>query len=624
MANFFGKVKIDFKENIEPHEIVLDRLAKREEERMGLSERKFETALHRKILEGFFFFSLAVFLLLFLRSFQLQVLEAKNWQKESENNKFIFYQVRAERGVIYDKDFNQLVFNQPSFDLVYSGGAESNVVEEVAKIIKKDSKDIKEGIVAENLDNQTLILLETKIKDFPGFSVENNSARSYLSGEYFSGLLGYNGRIKIEEFKKASELYTISDYVGRTGLEYSLESVLRKKPGKIKIEKDALGNIISQEVSQLPEAGSSLVLFVDSSLQKKIKDELEKQMKAIGSRAAAAVAMNPKNGTILGLVSLPSFDNNVFSRGEKKEVEKLLANSSQPLFNRAISGQYPTGSTVKPLLAAAALEEEIISPEKKIYSPGYLEVVNRYNPEIVYKFLDQAPPDWYDLRRAIAFSSNVYFYTVGGGNDSQAGLGPSKIKKYLELFGWGQSSNIDLPGEAEGLIPSPVWKKEVKKENWWDGDTYNMSIGQGNVLATPLQVTAAISTIANNGKLFEPRIVRAAVDGNKKIIKEFELKIIRQDFIKPDNLQAVREGMRQAVTSGSSYILNDLPQKAAAKTGTAETGKKNYYHNWVSVFAPYDDPEIVLTILLEDVKGVQAAALPVAKGILEWYFGGGR
>ncbi|MDO8436141.1 MAG: penicillin-binding transpeptidase domain-containing protein, partial [bacterium] len=266
-------------------------------------------------------------------------------------------------------------------------------------------------------------------------------------------------------------------------------------------------------------------------------------------------------------------------------------------------------------MASAALEEKIISPEKQIYSPGYIEVPNRYDPEIVYKFLDQAPPNWYDIRKAIAFSSNVFFYTIGGGYKDQKGLGPTRIKRYLELFGWGQDTNIDLPGEASGFLPSPEWKQEVKKEGWWDGDTYNMSIGQGNILATPLQLALAISSVANGGKLLEPKVVKEVLGVGK-----IESEVIRESFIKPENLQVVREGMRQAVTLGSAAILNSLPVRAAAKTGTAQTSRTDYYHNWVTVFAPYDDPQIVLTILIENVRGIHAAALPVAKEVLNWYF----
>lgn len=615
MPDFFGKVKTSFREDIEPNEILLDRLAKRREEELGLSEKKFETPLFRRVIDGLFIFSILILFLLFAKTFQLQIFQNKYFLAQAQNNKFIYYQIRAERGVIYDQNLNQLVFNEPSFDLVYEGQAENAVLLEVARIIEKVPEDLKEGVVAENLDNQTLIILETKIKEFPGFKIENSTKRRYVDGEIFSQVLGYNGKITSEELARGEGIYSMVDYVGRAGVEKTYEEILRKNSGQAQIERDAKGNIISRTTTELPEPGKSLVLWLDSDLQRKITEVLKDELKAVGSFHGSAVALNPKTGGVLAVVSLPSFDNNVFSEGNAAEISQILNNKKEPLFNRAVSGQFPTGSTIKPLIAVSALEEKIISPEKEIYNPGFIEVPHRYDPEITYKFLDQAAPGYYDMRRAIAFSSNVYFYTVGGGYKNQPGLGPTKIKKYLELFGWGEESGVNLPNENPGLIPSPAWKEKAKKEGWWDGDTYNLSIGQGNLLATPLQVAVAFSSIINNGKLFQPQIVKEIAGGEK-----FEPKIIRENFIKPENLQVAREGMRQAVLMGSAASLNDLPFLAAAKTGTAQTSRADYYHNWVTVFAPYDNPEIVLTVLIESVPGVRTAALPVAKEALNWYF----
>ena len=581
----------------------MDKLAQKKEREFGMSAKKFETPLMRIILYGFFIGIIVLLSLLFARTFQLQVFKNKDFLAQAEENKYIFYQIKAERGVIYDKNLKQLVSNQPSFDLIYNGKASPDVINEVAGIIKKDPEDLKEGVVSQDLNHETLIILETKIKEFSGFSIENNSKREYLNGEDLAHVLGYLGKIKT------------NDYVGRSGLESYYEDILKKNSGKVQVEKDVRGNIISKEISSLPEPGKSLVLYLDSGLQSKIKEELEKKLKDINSVHGAAVALDPKTGGILALVSLPSFDNNIFSQGDQKGIENILKDKKEPLFNLAISGLFPTGSTIKPLIASAALEEKIISPLKKIYSPGYIEFPNKYNPEITYKFLDQAPPDWYDMRGAIAVSSNVYFYTIGGGFGKQDGLGPTKIKKYLEFFGWGKETGIDLLGEVKGLVPSPEWKKTVKKEGWWDGDTYNMSIGQGNVLTTPLQVASAFVAIANGGKIFQPVVVQKIIGG-----EETQPKIIRENFIDPENLQVVKEGMRQAVTAGSAVILSDLPVKAAAKTGTAETGKENIYDKWVTVFAPYDDPRIVLTIMIKDVPGFQTAVLPVAEEVLKWYF----
>ena len=631
------KIKFDFKNDIEPHEVLLDSLAKKREAELGLSEKKLEVPLLKKILQGLLIFSFILILILFGKTIQLQVVEGKNLSALSEKNKFIIHQIQAERGVIYDKNLNQLVFNWPSFDLVCQNTDWENkneeekdkILKEISEITKKNFEELKqkieegEDLIVENLDHQTLIILETKIGELPGFRIEQNPIRYYPDGRTISHLIGYTGKIKSEELKAAPEFYTISDYIGRDGLEKSYEEILRKNPGKLKIERDAQGHIISKETIQLPESGKSLVLWLDSELQKKIQEELEKEIKIVGAKGGVAVALDPKTGGVLALVSYPSIDNNLFSkRISQEEWKEIEEDPLKPLFNRAIAGTYLTGSTIKPLIASAALEEKIISPEKKINAQGKILVQDQWNPEKIWEYKDWAVHGWTDIRKAIAQSVNVYFYTIGGGYGDQKGLGPTKIKEYLEKFGWNQKTGIDLPGEAEGFIPDKEWKKKTfpNDPGWWDGDTYNLSIGQGFLQITPLEVAASFVSIANGGKLLQPQVVKEIIDSKKNPIEEIKPKVIRENFIKPENLQIVREGMRQAVTSGSAIgWLDQLRVPAAAKTGTAELGKE-FYNNWVTVFAPYEDPQIVLTIIIENVKGVQTAALPVAKAVLEWYF----
>ena len=641
MSGFFEK------REIEPHEVLLDKLAKKKEEELGISQKKFETPLFKRVFQGFFYFSILLLFLLFLRTFQFQVIEGKELSILAFENRYIFHKIQAQRGVIYDRNLKQLVFNRPSFDLVceknnlpQEGYERKRVLNEVSQILKIKPESLEKIIreaaesenftfpVFQNLDNLTLLILETRIGELPGFEISENSIREYKEGETFSHLIGYMGKIKTEELRGESEFYSIFDYVGRDGVENSYEKVLRKNPGKIKIERDAKGNIISKEIVSLPESGKSLVLYLDSDLQRKIKETLEKKVKEVGAKGAAAVALDPKTGGVLAQVSLPGFDNNIFSKGNQKEIQELLDPKNDSLFNRAIKGKYLTGSTIKPLIASAALEEKIISPEKKINAQGKISVQDQWNPEKIWEYKDWAVHGWTDMRKAIAQSVNVYFYTIGGGYGDQKGLGPTKIKEYLEKFGWNQKTGIDLPGEVEGFIPDPSWKKSYfeRKEDqvWVDGDTYNLSIGQGFLQITPLEVAVSFVPIANGGKLLKPQVVQKIVDEGKNTVKEFGPVILKESFIDPENLKVVREGMRQAVTGenspkASATLLNSLPVSAAAKTGTAELGG-DYYHNWITVFAPYDDPQIVLTIVIEKVKGVKVATLPIAEEVLEWYF----
>ena len=655
------KIKLRFKEDVELHEILLDRLAQKKEKEIGISEKKFEVPLSKKILKGILVLFLFLILLFFGKTFKLQVLEGEKFSVLAEANKFVIYQIKAERGVIYDQDLNQLVFNQPSFDLVLNKkellpeeSEKFKILKEISKIVKKDfeilKKEIEESnldkvLISQNLEHQTLIILETKIAadEFPGFQIENNTVRDYKNGQNFSHLLGYTGKIRTEELKNSPESYSIFDYVGRDGLEKAYEEILRKNPGKLRVIRDALGNIISKEIIFLPESGKSLILWLDSDLQKKTKEELEKKVQEMGARGAAAVALDPKTGGVLALVSLPSFDNNIFSSREEKKIQELLSDPKESLFNRAISGGYLTGSTIKPLIALAALEEKIISPEKKIDAQGKIVVQDLWNPEKIWEFKDWAIHGLTDMRKAIAQSVNVYFYHIGGGYKDQKGLGPTKIKEYLEKFGWNQKTGIDLPGEREGFIPDKEWKRRVLGEGWWDGNTYYLSIGQQYLQITPLEVAVSFLPIANGGKFLKPQVVQKIVDSQKNLIEEFQPVILKDynssftrgagsegeaggapNFIDPENLKVVREGMKWAVTgqnspSASAILLNSLPVSAAAKTGTAQIGG-DYYHNWITVFAPYEDPQIVLTIVLEKIRGEQVAALPVAKEVLEWYF----
>jgi penicillin-binding protein 2 len=637
------KIRSASRRYVEPHEILLDSLAEKKERDLVLSEKKFEVPLLRKIIQIFFVFCFFLLLFLLFKTSQLQIAQGENFVRLAERNKFIVQQIQAERGVIYDRNLEQLVFNKSNFDLFYQKknfpedeGEKERILQKVSEIIQEDVKEKINDLAADQiliksgLSHRELILFEARtINELPGFRVEISAAREYKEGEVFAHIIGYTGKIKKEEFEAAAQFYSINDYVGREGIENYYERYLRKNPGTLRIERDAFGNLISAEALSSPESGKSLVLYLDAGLQRKIKEELEKKYKELGAKGAVAIAIEPKTGGILSMISLPGFDNNLFEKGaDSTELRNLLDNLNglNPLLNRAFAGKYLIGSTIKPLIAAAALEEGVVSPGKQIYSAGYIEVPHQYDPEIVYRYNDWTIHGWVDVKKAIAQSSNVYFYVIGGGYKDQKGLGPTKIKEYLELFGWGEKTGIDLPGEIAGLVPGPEWKRNVLGEGWWDGDTYYLSIGQQYIQITPLEVAIAFSAIANGGTLFQPKIVKEVVDTSLsgQVIEVFPSEIIRQDFISEKSLTVVREGMRQAVTGenspqASATILNSLPIKVAAKTGTAELGGDRY-NNWVTVFAPYDDPEIVLTIMMENVKGVQAAVLPVAKEILEWYF----
>jgi len=622
--------------DIETHEIFLDKMAKVKEEELGISEKKLEVPLQEKIsyILMLCFFLIAITFL--SKTYFLQIANGKKLYTAAENNKGSENLIVPERGIIYDSKMTKLVSNSPAFDLIcdkrffsYSSGETESELKIMAEFFKKDSKEISktiedsktsEVVISENIGHEDLLVLETKINDLKGCELSQKTVRNYLFGSVFSQVLGYTGRINQDEYSE-SENYAISDTIGKLGLEKYYESYLRGTPGQSKTIKSATGEKESSEIVAEPIAGNNLVLNIDADLQQAVYNALESSIKNLGAKKGAAVAMNPKTGAILALVSYPSYDDNLFSGGisteEYNQIEK-----EESLFNRAIQAQYPTGSTIKPFEASGALQEKLISPDKQINDIGYIEVKSQNDPSVVYRYEGVTPHGWVDMREAIAVSSNVYFYTVGGGYEDQKGLGPARIKKYLELFGWGAKTGIDLPGEFEGFIPTPEWKKTTLKESWWDGDTYNLSIGQSYLKVTPIQVAVAYSAIANGGILYKPQILNRVIDSSEDTVKSYEPEVIRNNFIDSDNLQIVREGMYDCVhqSYGSAISLNDIGVDIAAKTGTAETGKDGIFNTWVSAFAPYDDPEIVFVTTIEGVNGLRSATLPVAHEVLKYYF----
>ncbi len=628
------KIETKNKREIEPHEIFLDSFTQKKIEKDGLPERKMEIPLSRKCFYGLLIFSFLIFFLLFARSFHLQVVKGDDFYEKAERNKFAYSFIQSSRGVIYDKNLNQLVFNKSIFNLIFDKSKVKpdeikSIIEKIPQSIEfdklktiekiKDSKEDKVTII-ENLNYEDLIALEVAIRNLSGFDIEKEAIRHYEDGEIFSHIIGYTGKISPEERIIFGQKYLINDYIGKSGLEKSYEDFLKINPGKVRMERDVYGNLKSEELISMAESGKNLVLTIDSSLQKKIYLILKDNLEKIGSQNASVIATNPKTGEILSLISYPGFDNNAFSLRDSQKIEDIFNDPRKPLLNRVVSGSYAVGSTIKPLTGVAALEEKIINPQKEFYSAGYISVPNPWNPSNPSVFRDNQAHGWVNLRRAIAVSSNVYFYIIGGGYENQKGLGPDLIKKYLNLFGWGSKTGIDLPEEKIGFIPSPEWKSEAKNDAWRIGDTYNLSIGQGDVLTTPLQVVYSFNAIANGGKLMKPMIVKEIIDEKKNTVKKIKPEVVKDNFISNYSINEVKKGMRDAVLYGSARILNNLPIEAAAKTGTAQIPKAGHYNNWVTVFAPYDDPEIVLTILIEEVEGVRAATLPVARDILQWYF----
>lgn len=596
-------------------------------------ESKIERLIDNKNIEITRVAFFVILFLLFLQAAYLQIIKGDYYTKISERNYTRVTAVKSPRGIIYDKNQNQIVFNVPVFDLViipYDFFKESDKTNEkvfnLSEAIGIDKNDFDKKIkkiepsshqsflILENINKEDALIIEEKIKNIDGVMLEKSSIRNYIDGNYFSNVIGYNGRINKTELGKHPD-YLLNDMIGKNGLELVYEKQLRGTYGKQEVEVDSFGRKIKIIEREDCKPGNNLVLNIDAELQKKIYDELAGITEKLETKnGAAAVAINPKNGAVLALVSFPSYNNNLFAGGiSDGDYARLLNDEMKPLFNKAISGEYPPGSTIKPLIGAAALQENIISPNRIIIGGKAIYIGS-------YRFLDWKAHGPVNLVKAIAQSCNVYFYTVGGGHGGIEGLGIKRIKKYANLFGLGNLLGIDIPEESDGLIPDKEWKRRVKNEGWYIGDTYHVSIGQGDVLTTPLQVAAYTAVIANGGKLFQPQVVDKIIDLDDNIIKDIEPKIIRENFIDLENIEWIQKGMRENVVSGSGRALANLPVEAAGKTGTAQYARNEKTHAWYTAYAPYDDPEIALAIIVEGGGEGHAAAVPVAKEVLEWYF----
>jgi penicillin-binding protein 2 len=598
----------------------------------------------------FFIIFIFVFSALLLgRVAWLQIIKGEYYSSLSNDNSVRTERIEAKRGIIFDSTGRPLVRNAANFILYLTPASlpadqakKDQVLEKVGALIfpadpaqkenllnglrdklsKLDSQspDYSKPIsIIDNLDYDKAMLFNLSADQMPGITLSTKDLREYLTDGVFSlsHILGYIGKVTDNDLQQYGDEYSSIDYIGKAGLESSWENTLKGSRGEKKIQVDALGNE-KKVISQTPAVdGGDLQLSIDYDLQKKSEEFLEARLKASKiSNKAVVIVMNPNNGEILTLISEPSYDNNLFAKGISSADYSLLANDpNKPLFDRSISGAYPSGSTIKMVVAAAALQEGVITEHTTVNSTGGIHV-NQY-------FF----PDWLsgghgitDVRKAIAWSVNTFFYTIGGGYQNFVGLGVDRLDKYMWLFGLGAQTGIDLPNEIAGLVPTKAWKKQVRGEDWYIGDTYHLAIGQGDLLVTPLQDANWTAVFANHGTLYEPHVVKAVLTNDDKTVAPVVPKIIRQNMVDPYNIEVVRQGMRQTVLSGSAQKLQSLPVQAAAKTGTAQWGADAVPHAWFTCFAPYKDPQIVVTVMVEEgIEGSQVS-LNVAQDILQYYF----
>lgn len=594
-----------------------------------------------------------VMLIIFIRLLNIQVIQGEQNYSSAEGNRQRIRPIASERGLIYDAKNRQLVKNIPNFhlalvpqDLPRDKEKLQQVITTLSQLTKQPIDDIsavinefkhyrfESVVIKEDLDYETALAIYIASSDLPGVFIEQGSKRLYFnsleelalatttlkSEEEFSNslahIIGYQGKLNSKELESLYQVgYLPSDFIGKSGVEKSYEEQLRGKYGKRRVEVNA-GGVQQKTLAEEPAtAGNYLYLTLDLAIQEKLESIMKKTLQNYGKSRGSAIALDPRDGSILAMISLPSFNNNDFSGGiDQKKYSSYLEDPNQPLFNRAISGAYPSGSTIKPVIAAAALQEGIVSPETTVLSRGGISVGPWFFP------------DWQagghgltNVKRSIAWSVNTFYYYVGGGYGDFKGMGLETLVSYFKKFKLGTELGVDIPGENSGFIPTREWKKNTVGEAWYIGDTYNLSIGQGNLLVTPLQIANTTAAIANGGILYKPHFVREITDPEKKTTKKMDAEKLSEKFIDSKNIEVVQQGMRDCVIYGSCRRLAHLPISVAGKTGTAQWNQKKDDHAWFTSYAPFENPEIVLTIMVEEGIAGSTIGTPIADEFYAWW-----
>lgn len=585
----------------------------------------------------FLFLIVLIFLfasITFGRLFYLQLVEGGYYRSLADGNRIRIKRIEPSRGIIYDNLQKPLLKNSPSFSLQIIPVDLPKNKEDLLKLQEQINKklgntdinlsdyisdDVLENfqprIIKESISYEQAMDLMVFSNNINSLSIVINNKREYPYIGYFSHLFGYMGNISENDYKNLKDSgYYLDDKIGKSGLEFIYESSLKGTFGKKKVEVDSVGKEIKELAVEQPVDGKNLLLHLDGDLQLTITNLLVDVLKKYNFKKASIVAVDPNDGGIMAIVSTPTFDNNLFSEKLTPEIYNSLMNDpDEPMFFRAISGEYPPGSTFKLVMASAALEAGVVDKNTTFLSTGGIRIGQWFFPD--WKSGGHGATN---VIKAIAESVNTFFYNVGGGYNNFQGLGLEKIDFYAEQFGLSKKLSIDLPNEANGFLPTEKWKEEATNEPWYIGDTYHLSIGQGDALVTPLQVAMFTSVIANGGTLYRPQVVDKMFD--KNFVYEINPEILNSNFISKENVSIIEEGMNEATKVGSCRYLSTLPFESAGKTGTAQFGTENKTHAWFTGYAPYNNPEMVLTIIIEGGGEGSSVAVPLARDIFLWYF----
>ncbi len=567
------RVKRKSSHEIDPEDVFID-----SQNLSALNLDQLEGQLERPLGKHIFYIAVAASLLLLVgfsyRLFAMQIVQVDEYTEKADSNHLKKLPLFALRGTIADRNGELLAWNS-----LYSISASSS------QATSTDEEKQKQKLQ----------------DDIP--------KRVYTETSGFSHILGYVSYPKRDQ----SGVFWQDEYVGKDGVEKQYQSELAGVKGERIIEVTALHEVEAQNVVVYPSHGLNLKLTIDKKVQAKLYESMEALAKKASFTGGAGIIMDVHTGEILALTSYPEYDNNLITNAttkeEKSQVGEDLLDKRRKFLNRAVAGLFTPGSTVKPFFAYAALAENIISPEKNIYSSGQLVIKNKYDgPDTVFK--DWKAHRYVDMRDAIAESSDEYFYQIGGGYQDQKGLGIARLDKYAQLFGFASTTGIDLPGEEYGNIPTPEWKKKVFGEDWLLGNTYHSSIGQYGFQVTPLELTRAVAAIANGGSLVTPHVVMGAPTASTSL------------HLDQNDLKVIQEGMYRVVhgEKGTGRALDMKGLDIAAKSGTAELGvSKQLVNSWISGYFPYENPRYAFVVIME--KGDRHnpfGAVFAARETLEW------
>jgi len=553
------------------------------------------------------------------RLFYLQILNGDFYNDLAEKNYLKFITLPAPRGIVYDRNGVSLVKNEIKYSLYlvppYEKG--KNSIKKLSEIIGMEEKKIEKifekvtpfypaVLLKENLTPKEIVLLEENRDLLPSFSINVEFVRSYPFGDLGAHVLGYMGEVSKEELQDEESNYSLGEKSGKFGIEASYEKVLRGEKGfrGISLYTKDKKYVFSGQKDPVP--GNSLVLSLDIDLQKVVEE-------ALGDEIGSVIVSNPWTGEVLAMASHPSFDPNKFISGfSKTEWESFVKDPNNPLNNRAISSLYAPGSIFKLVVSLAALENRKVSEKDTFFCPGVYRM-GKY----VFKCWKKDGHGKINFINGIASSCNVVFYNVG------LRVGEEEIFKFAKKFFLDSKTGIDIPGEVKGFIPSKKWKEENLKEPWYPGDTINLSIGQGFVLVTPLEIHSMVSMIATEGRLYKPHLVKRILNPTTLEEKDFEPELIGKVDISKKTWEVLKEGMEKVIEEGTGTAARIPGIKIAGKTGTAEN-PHGESHAWFSAFSPAENPQYVVTVFLEHGKSGGGRAAPIAKKIMEFLLKEGK